>query len=72
MLFVPVGKGIICPHRSFAAWPECSRGNRIRSRINLWLFVPGNNSTFQFGSLLLRTFKIVFYTDMLANLSKNV
>jgi hypothetical protein len=59
-------QGSICPHCSFAAWPECSCGSRIRSRINLWLFVPGNsNRTFQFGSLLIGTFKIVFYTDML-------
>jgi hypothetical protein len=63
---VPVGKAgsNLSPLYLLRSWPGCSRGSHIWGRIDLWLFVPGN-STFQFGSLLLRTFKIVFYTDML-------
>jgi hypothetical protein len=54
----------LSPLYSLRSWPGCSRGSRIRCRINLWLFVPVIVRS-SFGSLLLRTFKIVFYTDML-------
>jgi hypothetical protein len=47
------------------SWDAC-RDSRVRGRIDLWLFVPlVIVLSIVFGSLLLRTFKIVFYTDML-------
>jgi hypothetical protein len=43
--------------------------SRVRGRIDLWLFVPlVIVGSIAYGSLLLGTFKIVFYTDMLLNL----
>jgi hypothetical protein len=49
-LFYRFGKGLICPHCSFAAWPECSRGSRIRCKL-IFGCVPGN-SMFQLWSYL--------------------
>jgi hypothetical protein len=65
-------QGLICPRCSFAALQgfkavECRRGNRVRGGIDLWVFVPLSivcSSGF-LGEFLLRTFKIVFYRDML-------
>jgi hypothetical protein len=54
--------------RGVAVAVECDRDSRIRGRIDLWVFVPlVIVRSIVFGSLLLRTFKIVFYTDMLLN-----
>jgi hypothetical protein len=49
---------------------ECSRGSRVRGRIDLWLFVP----LVIVLSIVLDVYclghsRLFFYTDMLLNLS---
>jgi hypothetical protein len=60
---------LYCIGAAVAVAVGCGRDSRIRGRIGLWVFVPlVIVCSIVCGSLLLRTFETVFYTDMLLNL----